>query len=172
MAHRDDPRDRYERECDRIQFVTKGAPTVTEDPGRLRGDITQAGADAILDLLQALDPEHSGKIFQANGNGTETKKPKTLSNYAVRLRLPATAAEGDLLEQDTESINQLMAGIAKGSAPVAPADGYSKGTVGQDQSTLKAFHRYHDGHGVDPYENSGGEPKKDCCLPSLVIRRI
>jgi integrase len=40
-----------------------------------------------------------------------------------------------------------MADMANGDAEIAPADGYSKGSVGQYQSALKAFYRYHD---VDP----------------------
>lgn len=152
MAHRDDPRERYERERERLRLVIGGAPEDTDGPGRLRGNISEADADAIGDLLDALDDTHPGKVFQANGNGTETKESKTLANYAVRLRLAATESDGDLLDQDTDSINQLMADMASGNADVAPSGGYSKGTVGQYQSALKAFYRYHDGHGVDPEE--------------------
>ncbi|MFB6312096.1 MAG: tyrosine-type recombinase/integrase [Salinirussus sp.] len=68
----------------------------------------------------------------------------------TRLRLAAVEADGSLLEQDTESINELMADMATGAAEVAPSDGYASGTVGQYQSALKAFYRYHDGHEVDP----------------------
>jgi integrase len=88
-------------------------------------------------------------VFQAAGNGTETKEPKTLANYTGRLRLASTEVDGDLLDQTTDDINDLMADMVSGEADVAPADGYSTGSVGQYQSALKAFYRYHDTD-VDP----------------------
>lgn len=151
-THRDDPRDRYEKELERLKMVTGGAPTETDGPGTLRGDVSEADYEAIRELLDALDPEVPGTVFRANGNGRETKQSKTLSNYTGRLRLAATEVDGDLLEQDTDSINDLMADMASGDAEVAPEGGYQKGSVGQYQSVLKAFYRYHDGHDVDPEE--------------------
>lgn len=133
-------------------MVTGGPPTDTDGPGRLRGDVSERDADAICDLLDALDPKHPADVFQANGNGTETKESKTLANYTSRLRLASTEVDGDLLDQTTDSINQLMADMADGTADIAPDDGYSVGSVGQYQSALKAFYRYHDGHDVDPEE--------------------
>lgn len=152
-THRDDPRDRYEKELDRLAKVTgDGPPGDTDGPGTLRGDVSEGDADAIRDLLDALDADVPGTVFRANGNGRETKEPKTLANYTGRLRLAATETDGPLLDQTTESINQLMADMASGDADIAPDDGYSKGSVGQYQSALKAFYRYHDGHDVDPEE--------------------
>jgi integrase len=133
-------------------MVTGGPPTDTDGPGRLRGDVSERDADAICDLLDALDPKHPADVFQANGNGTETKESKTLANYTSRLRLASTEVDGDLLDQTTDTINQLMADMADGTADIAPDDGYSVGSVGQYQSALKAFYRYHDGHDVDPEE--------------------
>lgn len=152
MAHRDNPRDRYKKERERLEQVTGGSPTDTDGPGTLRGDVSEADADAIRDLLDALDPKNPTDVFQSNGNGTETKESKTLSNYTSRLRLAATEVDGDLREQTTDSINQLMADMADGDADIAPSDGYSVGSVAQYQSALKAFYRYHDGHDVDPEE--------------------
>jgi len=152
-THRDDPRDRYEDELDRLAKVTGDGPAPdTDGPGTLRGDVSEDDADAIRDLLDALDADVPGTVFRANGNGRETKEPKTLANYTGRFRLAATETDGQLLDQTTESINQLMADMASGDADVAPDDGYSKGSVGQYQSALKAFYRYHDGHDVDPEE--------------------
>lgn len=149
-THRDDPRDRYNNELERLEAVTGGAPAETDGPGTLRGNVSEADADAIRDVLDALDPQHTGKVFRHNGNGRETKESKTLANYITRYRLAATEVDGDLLDQSTESINQLMADMASGDAEIAPDDGYSKGSIGQYQSALKAFYRYHDGHDVDP----------------------
>lgn len=160
-THRDDPRDRYQKELDRLARVTgNGPPVDTDGPGTLRGDVSEEDAAAIRDLLDALDPEVPGTVFRANGNGRETKEPKTLSNYTGRLRLAATETDGPLLDQTTESINQLMAEMASGDANVAPDDGYSKGSVGQYQSALKAFYRYHDDHDVDSEEIPVFAPEK------------
>jgi len=150
MAHRDNPRDRYEKELERLKLVTEEPNPNTDGPGRLRGDVSEADYEVIRELLDALDPEVPGKTFRHNGNGRETKESKTLANYAGRLRLAATEVDGTLLEQTTESINQLMADFASGEAEIAPEGGYSKGSVAQYQSVLKAFYRYHDGHDVDP----------------------
>lgn len=153
MAHRDDPRARYETELERLGKVTgDGPPGDTDGPGTLRGDVSESDADAIRELLDALDPQDPSKVYRANGNGTETLESKTLANYTSRLRLAATEVDGNLLDQSTDTINQLMGAMASGDAEVAPAGGYSKGTVGQYQSVLKAFYRYHDGHDVDPEE--------------------
>jgi integrase len=153
MSHRDDPRDRYEKNLERLKLVTGNGPTPeTDGPGNLRGDVTEADAEAIREVLDAFDPEVPGKVFRANGNGRETKESKTLANYTSRFRLIATEIDGGLLNQTTESINQVMADLASGDAEIAPDDGYSKGSVGQYQSALKAFYRYHDEHDVNPEE--------------------
>ncbi|NHN41818.1 tyrosine-type recombinase/integrase [Halorubellus sp. JP-L1] len=153
MAHRDDPRLRYDEELDRLERVTgDGEPENVDGPGQLRGDVSEADAAAIREVLDALDPEQPAKVFQANGQGTETKEYKTLANYTARLRLAATELDGELLGQTTDSINQLMGDMASGDAEIAPDKGYTSGTVGQYQSALKALYRYHDDHDVDPEE--------------------
>lgn len=152
MAHRDRPRGRYEKELERLALVTDEANPNTDGPGTLRGDVSEVDADAIREVLDALDPQQPAKVYQANGNGTETKENKTLSNYAGRLRLAATEVDGELLDQTTDTINRLMGDMSSGDAEIAPDGGYSKGTVGQYQSALKAFYRYHDSHDVDPEE--------------------
>lgn len=125
-THRDSPRDRYEKELERLAKVTgDGPPGDTDGPGQLRGDVSEDDAEEIRDLLEALDEQVLWKMFRANGNGRETKEPKTLSNYTGRLRLAATETTGRLLEQTTETINQLMPDMVSGD------DGYSKGSVGQ-----------------------------------------
>jgi len=153
MSHRDDPRDRYEGELERLKAVTGGLEE-RDTPGRgqVRGDVSESDSDLIRELLDALDPNVPGEVFRANGNGRETKEYKTLGNYAVRFRLAATELEGGFLEQTTDDINDFMADLAKGDADIAPSDGYSTGTIGQYQSALKAFYRYYDGHDVDPEE--------------------
>ena len=139
MANGDDPRQRYKKERGRL-----GA--AVED-----GDVTQGDADAILEVLDALDPENPAHAFRVNG-GTETKAASTIRNYCQRLRLASIAVDGSLFEQDTESVNRLMGEFATGEHAIAPADGYANNTLGQYQSALKAFYRYSDDHDVDPEE--------------------
>lgn len=149
MAHRDDPRTRYELELDRLEAVTGGAPDDTDGPGKLRGDVSETDAEEIREVLEALDGENRRSVFTHDGE-TVTHQPKTLSNYATRLRLAATEADGDLQEQTTDDVNDMMADMADGRAEIAPSDGYTDGTVGQYQSALIAFYRYYDDHDVDP----------------------
>jgi integrase len=152
MSHRDEPRTIYEEKLERLQKVTDGnvGEYDTDGNGTLRGNVSQADYEVITDLLDALDKAVPGKVYRANGNGRETKEPKTLANYTTRLRMAATELDGDLMEQSTESINSLMTAFATGDADVGPADGYAKGSIGQYQSALKLLYRYHDGHDVDP----------------------
>lgn len=152
MSHRDDPRERYEKERNRLELVTgEGEPEQQpKGPRNLRGDVSEEDYTLICELLDAFDKDVPGKVFRANGNGRETKESKTLANYTARFRLIATEIDGGLLNQTTDSINDIMATLASGEAEIAPDDGYSKGTIGQYQSALKAFYRYHDGHEVDP----------------------
>lgn len=139
MAQADNPRRRYNREKDRLGEAVES------------GDVTEADADAITEVLDALDADNPAYAFQVNGS-TETKATSTVRNYCQRLRLAAAAVDGSLLDETTDGINQLMAAFASGDSPVAPDGGYSNNTLGQYQSALKAFYRYHDGHSVDPEE--------------------
>lgn len=82
--HRDDPRDRYNNELERLELVISDPPEDTDGPGLLRGNVTEADVDAIRELLVALDPKVTGTVFRANGNGRETKESKTLANYTAR----------------------------------------------------------------------------------------
>lgn len=72
MGHRDAPRTRYQEGLERLELVAGDGPTPdTDGPGTLRGDISQADADAIREVLQALDPDNPSKIFHAENNGIE-----------------------------------------------------------------------------------------------------
>jgi integrase len=152
MSHRDEPRTIYEDKLERLQMVTDGdiGEYDTEGRGKVHGNVSKADYEAITDLLDALDKDVPGKVYRANGNGRETKEPKTLANYTTRLRMAASELDGDLMEQTTESINALMKDFATGDADIGPDDGYAKGSIGQYQSALKLIYRYHDGHEVDP----------------------
>lgn len=150
MSQRDDPRNQYRQNLDRLKKVTENEePPDTPGNGTLRGNVSQEDYTAIRKLLNALDENHPGTVYHGK-NGVETKQPKTLANYCTRLRLAATEADGPLLDQNNDTINQLMGDMASGYADIAPDNGYSKGTVGQYQSALKAFYRFHEGHDVDP----------------------
>lgn len=138
MGKSDNPRDIYNVKLERLDRAVQ------------EGDVTESDAELIRGLLDAFDEQVPGEVFRANGNGRETLASKTLANYTTRLRMAAQELDGGLLEQDTDTINDLMADLSRGDAAVGPSDGYAKGTVGQYQSALKALYRYYDGHDVDP----------------------
>lgn len=75
MAHRDDPRLRYEKELERLEKVTgEGDPGETPGSGRLRGDVSEPDAEAIRDLLDTLDPAASEGVsgeWERAGRETE-----------------------------------------------------------------------------------------------------
>lgn len=135
---RDDPRAQYQAKRDRLTRAVEA------------GEVEPADADAIRDVLDALDGERPGTVFRAAKNGTKTLAPKTLANYTTRLRMAAQAIDGSLIDLDTAEVNELMGDLKTGDASVGPADGYASGTVGQYQSALKALYQYHDGHDVEP----------------------
>lgn len=137
MATGDDPRQRYKKELGRLEGAVDD------------GNVTRDDADAIIELLNALDADNPAYAFQVNGR-TETKAASTIRNYCQRLRLAAVAMDGSLFDADTDRVNRLMGDFATGKHPIAPNDGYANNTLGQYQSSLKAFYRYYDGHDVDP----------------------
>jgi integrase len=138
MAESDAPDRRYAGERGRIEDLA-GNEAVSQDT-----------VDRILEVVTALDPNRPATVFPSGENGQKTLAIRTLEGYAMRLRLAAPEFDGELLEQTNDSINDLMAGLASGTADVGPEDGYARGVVGQYQSALKAFYRYQDGHEVDP----------------------
>jgi len=152
MPHRDDPQTKYQNALNRLERVTgEGDAEQVEGSGTLRGDVSEKNAKDIRNLLDALNADYPGKSFHGK-EGVETKENKTLANYTDRLRFTATELDGYLLEQTNDDIDELIADLATGEAEVAPPDGYTNGSIGQYQSALKAFYRYHDGHDVNPEE--------------------
>lgn len=150
MTHRDDPRTKYQKALERLERVTgEGDAEQVGGSGTLRGDVSEKDAEDIRELLDAFDTNHPGKRFYGI-DGVETKENKTLANYTDRLRFAATELDGDLLDQTNEDIDNMVAGLTTGEADVAPSGGYTNGSVGQYQSALKAFYRYHDDHDVNP----------------------
>lgn len=114
------------------------------------GKLSKSDVKAIHEILDALDPEVTTSEYRVQGGYTKTLASKTLSNYSTRLRLAAIELNGDLLNQGTDDIQQLIESFVDGSSQVGPDDGYARGTIGQYQSALKAFYRYHCGHEVFP----------------------
>jgi hypothetical protein len=82
-THRDDHRDRYETERERLELVI-GAPENTDGPGTLRGNVSERDAEAIGGVRNAPDPEVHGATVRAHGDGRETKEAKTLANDTSR----------------------------------------------------------------------------------------
>lgn len=140
MAHRDDPREKYRVERERIENGTETVAALNGENG-----------ERILELLDALDPEERSASLVHDGQQV-TLASSTLRSYAMRLRMLASEADRPLIELTNEDIDALMEFLLDGSASVGPSDGYTKGTVAQFESALKAFYRYHEGHAVDPEE--------------------
>lgn len=139
MAQGDNPRQRYKKELERLDGAVDD------------GEVIEGDADAIKELLDALDPENPAYVYQPNG-GTETKAASTIRNYCQRLRMAATAVDKSLFELDTDSVNELMGEFATGAHAIAPSGGYANNTLAQYQSALKALYRYYDDHDVAPDE--------------------
>lgn len=114
------------------------------------GELSADDMRSIFKLLDALDSRANTVDYRVNGGYSKTLASKTLANYTTRLRLAATELEGGLLNQSTSSIHRLIESMVGGSSGVGPDDGYARGTIGQYQSALKAFYRFHEGHEVDP----------------------
>ena len=148
MVSRDDPRVWYEKARGRVLDASE------------RGELTAADVSAIVEVLDALDIEIDSIRFRTNGGYIKTLASKTLANYTTRLRLAGTDLSSGLLNQDTQSIHGLIEGLVDGSSSVGPADGYARGTIGQYQSALKAFYRFHGGHQVVPEEIKITPPAK------------
>jgi len=148
MVSRDDPRSWYENARARVPVATD------------RGQISEEDVEAIFELLDALDDRIEGIEFRTRQGYTKTLASKTLANYTTRLRLAATELDGGLLAQENSSIDRLIRKLVDGSSSVGPEKGYAKGTIGQYQSALKAFYRYHNGHQVVPREIKITPPAK------------
>lgn len=139
MARTDNPRHRYQKARERLD-------TAIQD-----GRIPETDGYKIKEVLDALDSQNPAYVYQHNGS-TETKSNRTLQSYTQRLRMVAEHIEGALSEQDTDGVNQFMSELATGGCELGPSDGYANNTLGNFQSALKAFYRYHDGHDVEPDE--------------------
>lgn len=138
MVDIDNPRRWYEKARGRI-------PRAADD-----GKLSKIDVRSICELLDSLDPNVENVEFRESDGYTKTLASKTLANYSTRLRLAATELESDLLDQDTGGIDRLTESLVRGTSDVGPDDGYARGTIGQYQSALKAFYRFHEGHEVKP----------------------
>lgn len=148
MVRRDDPRVWYEKARGRIPTAAK------------RGELSADDMRAIFKLLDALDSKVNTVEYRNNVGYTKTLASKTLANYSTRLRLAATELDGGLLNQTTSSIHHLIENMVDGSSGVGPDEGYARGTIGQYQSALKAFYRFHEGHEVVPRDIKISPPAK------------
>lgn len=116
----DRDRDRYTAERHRIE-------SAIDD-----GDLTEQDGDAILEFLDAIDPQ----IMRITPGETGTKAPSTLYTYAQAIRLVATRADGNLTEMSADDVNRFM-----DDARTRLSDN----TLQARQSAIRQFYRWYDG---------------------------
>lgn len=126
MPSGDSPGNRYRKERERR------LPNAVES-----GDLSTRDAKLIKEFLDAIDPD----AFTATPEDSNTVAKSSLRSYAKNLRLVAKEADEDLAEMDAAAINAVMEEMN---------ERLSKNTVGQRQSALRVFYRYHKDLGVDP----------------------
>jgi len=130
----DDPRKQYQAELDTLRRFT--------DEGR----VTTADADAIREFLRAKD---GGDMAVTDPEG-ETLEPSSLAAYGQGLRLVASRHDTPLIDTDADELNEFMQSCRDGDAPGVKDSGLSVNTLGQQQSALRKFYRFHDHLGVTP----------------------
>ena len=163
MAQTDDPEYRYENSRNRLTYASgvtehcpgaqctrplvsgrcpvhgsfEGDPDVNRDP-----TVSAADHDAILEVLDALDPEISATSFTGSNGKRETKTYGTLAAYCQALKRVCELADGPLTDvDDVRDVNELFDRLA---------DGYGSSTLSQWQSAVTKFYEYHADLGVDP----------------------
>jgi len=138
MGRSDDPGQRYATELARLAQAAES------------GEMSTATHEAICELLDALDGEQRRPVFRHGGKKVELAA-NSLAAYGLRLRLLAGEIDGELLELTNDDVTALVEALQDGRAGIGPEAGYANGTLGQFESALIAFYRYHDGeHAVDP----------------------
>lgn len=116
------------------------------EEGRDSGDVPQPDYDAIIEFLDAKDPDkvsvHPG--YDDDGETLKTKKASTLWSYATRLNRVASRIDTPLTDADADTINTFHDSLLSGEHPDVKDDGLSANTVNGYQSTLRKFYQYHD----------------------------
>lgn len=149
--HADDPRYQYRVEREKLADYA-------EDGKMKQGDL-----DAIVEVLDVMDPEAQGSTF-VHGDEKKELATSSLKIYSTKLRQAAEEMGGGLLDKDTESVVAFARSLKASDDPdhelaaIAPKGGYSKSSIGQFESALKAFYRFHEGHDVDPEEIPSTRP--------------
>lgn len=117
-----------------------------------KSDISDNDKDRILELLEAYDEEHI--LSQATDEKGEkvTKKPATLSGYAVNLKNAAKRIDGSLTTATDVEVNQLIQKMNDGRHSEVPNDGLCRNTIVSYQGNLRVFYRYHDDLDIEPEE--------------------
>lgn len=159
--HRDDPRTLLRDEFSKLDEPGRGqdeddhrTPSAVES-----SDVTQRTADHIRGVIDALYPEISTSNYRDENGKRKTLATKTLKNYTQRLRMAATEIDVDLIDLETSDVLAFIEDLDRGRTTIGPTEGYASGTIGQYQSALKAFYRYHDTD-VDPDEIPVKAPEK------------
>lgn len=140
MANHDDPRNKYRHNVEDLQD---------------NDDIEAPDKAAIVEFLEAIDPENYSQTFVNADGKQETKSAGTLHSYAHNLKRVAEITDTPLTEfSDTGAVNELFDAVKTGDHPhpSVKSDGYSAGTLKGWQSALSKFYQYHDALPVEPSE--------------------
>jgi len=120
------PREVYENQREKLDSLVSD------------GKVSEAGADAIIELAGAYDADN---IRLNPPKGEQTLANSSLSNYVRTLRMAAVRL--DLLDTDTETVNDLVVEWHKDVATT---------TLKIRASALKKFYRFHRVESVEPDE--------------------
>lgn len=124
------PKQASDREVDRYRAERTRIEEAVED-----GTLAEADGNAILEFLQALDPD----VMTVDPGEVGTKEYSTMYTYAQALRLTAFQADTPLVDISTDELNEVM-----------DRWDISNNTKLQRQSALRVFYRWCDGCAVDP----------------------
>jgi len=137
MSSTDDPERRYQLSRDRLDD----------------SDIAESDKEAVLEFLDAINPDISTVNFTGDRGERETKTYGTLAAYAQALKRVGELANNPLVEMpDTTAVNAFFDEVGDGRHPDVKDSGYAKSTLSQWQSAVTKFYEYHDELGIEPEE--------------------
>ena len=116
------------------------------------GDVSEADADAILELAAAYDEQNMGVSLPSEGDHAEDTKHKeanTLQYWVVYLKRIAERMDVPLTEATAEGVNDLMTAMQKVDHPAVKEGGLANNSIRNYQGVARRFYRYHD-FGPDP----------------------
>lgn len=100
--------------------------------------ITDRDKDAIMEFLQAKDPEDMSVPH------SDTMADGTLARYGFSTRRIAQLSDLELVDCSPEDLNQFFADMYSGDIEEVKDEGLTKGSINGYQSTMRKFYEYHE----------------------------